>query len=185
MTSRRVLVFEFLGLSAFWIVLSGRTDPVFLAMGFVTTAAVTALTSRVVTGALATDKSPMPIRKVPLVAARTIAFVVWMAGRMLVSSLQIGRIAVSPQMALDPCEVRFRTPLRSPLARIVLTNAISLVPGTLTVDIDGDEIWVHALSAAQIDDLTSGALQNKVAGLFLDGPQPPVDLATVTREVVS
>ncbi|MCD9623051.1 Na+/H+ antiporter subunit E [Rhabdothermincola salaria] len=185
MTSRRITVALFLGLTAFWVVLSGRTDPLFLAMGLATTTIVTAVTARLVSSALAADKAPIPLSRVPLLVGRWVGFVLWMAGRILVSSVQIGVLAVRPRLSLAPCEVRFRTQLQSPLARTLLTNAISLVPGTITVDIDGDEIWVHALSPAQVGDLTSGRLQNKVAGLFLEGPQPPLDPSQISREAVS
>lgn len=185
MTSPRIAVALFVGLTTFWIVLSGRSDPLFIAMGVATTALVTGVTARVVSSALATDKPPMPLRRMPLVAVRWVAFIGWMGGRILVSSAQIAVLAVRPRLALSPCELRFRTELRSPLARTILTNAISLVPGTITVDIDGTEVWVHALSPAQVGDLTSGRLQNKVAGVFLEGPQPAVDPASITREVLS
>ena len=185
MTSPRIVVALFVGLTAFWVVLSGRSDPLFLVMGVATTALVTAVTARLVSSALATDKPPIPLRRMPLVALRWVGFVGWMGGRILVSSAQIAVLAARPRLALSPCEVRFRTELRSPLARTLLTNAISLVPGTITVDIDGAEVWVHALSPSQVGDLTSGRLQNKVAGLFLEEPQPPVDPASITQEVVS
>jgi hypothetical protein len=41
------------------------------------------------------------------------------------------------------------------------------------------------LSPAQVQDLVSGRLQNKIAGIFLEGPQPPLDLDLVTRGELS
>jgi len=183
MTNRRVVLLEFLGLWAFWVVLSARWDPLFVVTGLVSAAGVTVLTAPLVSAAIRGEKGPVPLRSLPLVTVRFVAFLGWMAGRMLLSSIQIAVTAVSPRLALDPCEIRFTTMLRSPLARTLLTNSISLVPGTLTIDIDGDEIWVHALTPTQVGDLTSGRLQNKIAGLFLDGPQPLVDPDDIHREV--
>jgi multicomponent Na+:H+ antiporter subunit E len=102
-----------------------------------------------------------------------------MGWRILVASVQLAVIVLSPRMPLQPCTVRFRTSLTRPLARATLSNAISLVPGTLTVDIDGDLIVVHALSPHQLDDLVSGRLQNKVAAMFFEAPQSAVDPATI------
>lgn len=180
MTRRRILVVQFVVLTGFWFALSGRTDPLFVVSGLATAAAVTALTHRITRSYLPAEYRPRRLRQLPSAAIRAIGFGVWMAGRILVASVQLASIALSPRMPLAPCTVRFRTELRRPLARTTLANAISLVPGTLTVDIDGDEILVHALSPRQVDDLVSGRLQNKVAALFLEAPQPAVDRAAIT-----
>ena len=39
--------------------------------------------------------------------------------------------------------VRITTSLRSDLGRLVLANSITLTPGTLSVDIDGETLLVH------------------------------------------
>ena len=178
---RRTSVVQAMTLFAFWFALSGRTDPLFLVTGAATAIGVTAITTRITSVCLRPDAETVPIHRIPLAIVRAIAFAGWMAGRILVASVQLTRIVLSPKMPLDPCTVRFRTELTSPLARTTLTNSISLVPGTLTVDIDGSEILVHALSPHQVDDLVTGRLQNKIAGIFLEGPQPPLDPTLIKR----
>ncbi|HSL75246.1 MAG TPA: Na+/H+ antiporter subunit E [Ilumatobacteraceae bacterium] len=182
---RRTTIVQAVSLFAFWFALSGRTEPLFLVTGAVAAVVVTALTSGIVGVCLRPDGDRVAIERVPLAVVRAVAFAVWMAGRILVASVQLARIVLSPRMPLDPCSVRFRTELHSPLARATLANSISLVPGTLTVDIDGQELLVHALSPAQVQDLVSGRLQNKIAGIFLEGPQPPLDLDLVNRGELS
>jgi multicomponent Na+:H+ antiporter subunit E len=182
---RRTTIVQAVSLFAFWFALSGRTEPLFLVTGAIAAIVVTALTSGIVGVCLRPDRDHVAIRRIPLAVARAGAFAIWMAGRILVASVQLARIVLSPTMPLDPCSVRFRTELHSPLARATLANSISLVPGTLTVDIEGQEILVHALSPAQVQDLVSGRLQNKIAGIFLEGPQPPLDLDLVTRGELS
>lgn len=178
MTARTTLV-KFVVLLGFWFALSGRTDTLFVVTGVVTAAVVSVVTRRITSSSLQPDGDRLSLRQVAGALVRAIGFAVWMAGRILVASVQLAVIALSPRMPLDPCTVRFRTDLRRPLARTTLANAISLVPGTLTVDIDGADIVVHALSPHQIDDLVSGRLQNKVAAVFLEAPQPPVDPASI------
>lgn len=178
---RRRDVVQAVSLFAFWFALSGRIEPLFLVTGAIAAVVVTALTSSIVAVCLRPDREHVAIRQIPLALMRAVGFAVWMAGRILVASVQLAMIVLSPSMPLDPCSVRFRTELRSPLARATLANSISLVPGTLTVDIEGQEILVHALSPAQVQDLVTGRLQNKIARIFLEGPQPPLDLALVDR----
>lgn len=180
---RRTTVVQAIALGAFWFALSGRTEPLFLVTGAISVIIVTVVTSPITAACLRPDADHVNIARLPLALVRAIGFAGWMVGRILVASVQLAKIVLTPQMPLDPCSVRFNTELRSPLARTTLTNSISLVPGTLTVDIDGDEILVHALSPHQIEDLVSGKLQNKVAGIFLEGPQPALDPQLINREL--
>lgn len=65
--------------------------------------------------------------------------------RMYVSSFKVlynvllGRI--------NPGIVHFRTRLKSDLARVILTNSITLTPGTITLDLNDDHLVVHWLDA--------------------------------------
>lgn len=178
---RRTTFVQAAVLFAFWFALSGRTDPLFLVTGAVAVVIVTLVTSPITAACMRPDADHVRIARLPVALVRAVAFAGWMAGRILVASVQLAKIALSPQMPLDPCSVRFHTELRSPLARTTLTNAISLVPGTLTVDIEGDDILVHALSPDQITDLVTGRLQNKVAAIFLEDAQPALDPNLIHR----
>jgi multicomponent Na+:H+ antiporter subunit E len=60
------------------------------------------------------------------------------------------------------------------VARVVLGNSITLTPGTLTVDIDGDEYLVHALTEGAARDLLQDRMQTRVAGLFIDTPDDTI-----------
>lgn len=182
MSIRRTTVVQFLVLFGFWYALSGRNDPLFLVTGAITAAVVTAVTHRIAGECLRPDVDHLPVAQLPLAIVRGIGFLGWMAGRIFVASLQLARLTLTPRMPLDPCTLRFRTELRSPLARTTLANAISLVPGTLTVDIRGNELEVHALAPSQADDLVSGELQNRIARVFLDQPQPGIDPSAIERE---
>lgn len=48
-----------------------------------------------------------------------------------------------PAMPIRPGIVKIRTTLRSEFARTLLANSITMTPGTITVDIIGDEIYIH------------------------------------------
>lgn len=48
---------------------------------------------------------------------------------------------------ISPRIVFFRTRLRSDLGRAALANAITLTPGTITLELDGDHLVVHWLNA--------------------------------------
>lgn len=62
------------------------------------------------------------------------------------ANISITRLVLSPDINVDPCLVRFRTPLKTTAARVALANSITLTPGTITVSLEGDEFLVHALN---------------------------------------
>lgn len=179
MNVRRTTVVQALLLFGFWLALSQRFEPLFVVTGAVTAVAVTAVTHRITGACLRHDAGHLPVFQIPGALLRGVTFSMWMGGRILMASVQLAIIALSPRMPLEPCTIRFRTQLRRPIARATLANCISLVPGTLTVDIEGTEFVVHALSPTQVDDLVSGELQNRIAAVFLEEEQPAVDRDTI------
>lgn len=175
----RTTVVQAIVLFGFWLALSQRADPLFIVTGAVTALVVTLVTHQIAGACLRHDVGHLPLGQIPLAALRAVTFAIWMAGRILVASVQLAVIALSRNMPLDPCTVRFTTELRRPIARATLANSISLVPGTLTVDIEGNELTVHALNPAQVEDIVTGRLQNKVARLFLEDEQPALDESNI------
>lgn len=59
---------------------------------------------------------------------------------------------------MRPRIVHFRTRLKYDFARVLLANAITLTPGTLTLDLDDDHLIVHWLSAKTTHSHYAGKL---------------------------
>ena len=51
-----------------------------------------------------------------------------------------------------PVLVSFKTPLKSEFARVALANSITLTPGTITVELEGDLFTVHCLDERFVCD---------------------------------
>lgn len=54
---------------------------------------------------------------------------------------------------MEPVIVKFRTHLKSELARVILANSITLTPGTITVALEEDEYTIHCLDASLAEGL--------------------------------
>lgn len=63
----------------------------------------------------------------------------------------------------NPGVVHFRTRIRADIARVALTNAITLTPGTITLDLDDDHLVVHWLNAETTHSRYAGEL---IAGAY-------------------
>ena len=68
-----------------------------------------------------------------------------------------------PDVPVRPGIVKVTTTLRSDMAKTFLANCISLTPGTLTLDIDGQDLYVHWLT---IDTDDAAARQARIVGRY-------------------
>ena len=66
------------------------------------------------------------------------------------------KLLFSEKNEIEPILVRFRTPLKSRVAKVVLANSITLTPGTITVSLEGDEFQVHCLDKTLAEGLSDG-----------------------------
>lgn len=63
----------------------------------------------------------------------------------ILGGLDVARRAFSPRLPLAPCVVRHPMQLSPGPARSLFMGMLSLMPGTLSVDLDGHDLAVHVL----------------------------------------
>lgn len=73
------------------------------------------------------------------------------AWKCLKSNIDVALRVLTPGLALRPGVVRIRTALRSDLARVILANSITLTPGTMTVELIEDTLYVHWIEIGSDD----------------------------------
>lgn len=71
------------------------------------------------------------------------------------SNIDVARRVLAPDLPIRPAVVRVRTGLTSDLGRLLLANSITLTPGTLTVDVEGDLLTIHWIDCPPGSDLES------------------------------
>ncbi len=59
------------------------------------------------------------------------------------ANLDVAVRVIHPDVPIRPGIVKVRTNLTDELAKTFLANSITLTPGTLTIDIDGQDLYVH------------------------------------------
>lgn len=59
------------------------------------------------------------------------------------ANIDVAYRVLHPAMPIKPGIVKVKTTLRSEFARMLLANSITMTPGTITVDIIGDEMYIH------------------------------------------
>ena len=93
----------------------------------------------------------------PRALAYGIAYVFVFLGELFKANIDVAFRVLKPQLPIRPGIVRVRTNLQSRLGRMLLANSITLTPGTITVDTDGDVFYVHWINVAgeDIEDATN------------------------------
>lgn len=157
---RRVAVDAVL-LSTMWLLLSGLFDLFHLSLGAISVILVLLINRR------------EEMRKddgFPIKMTRLLVYLAWLAKEMILSALHVARVVIAPRMPLDPVLIRFKSKQPNDLARVLLANSITLTPGTLTIDLSGDDFLVHSLTRNTADGVTNGVMQEKVAQMFVNEP---------------
>jgi len=158
----------FVALVVFWILLSGKFEPLFLSMGVVSALIVTRFGVPLLTEVLG---SPDDTPTVDLL--RLVGYIGWLLTRIPSAAIDVALSILVPSRSPLPGVVRFTTGLHSPAARTLLANSITLVPGTMTLSVDGGEFVVHALSPRATRDLASAEVQRRIARIFRAEPDAP------------
>jgi len=70
---------------------------------------------------------------------------------------------IHPLMPINPGIVRVKTKLKSEMGKAILANSITLTPGTFTVDIKGDMLYIHCINVKHTDIEKAS---EKIAGKF-------------------
>ncbi|ALO16323.1 Mrp complex subunit E1 [Salinivirga cyanobacteriivorans] len=81
----------------------------------------------------------------------TIVYLFVFVGELIKSNLDVARRVVSPALPIKPGIVEVKTSLQSPMARMILANSITLTPGTLTVDMQDDQLFIHWIEVKTAD----------------------------------
>lgn len=150
MASLRSHIALFASLLLLWVLLNGSLATEVLMVG-VAAALVISLLFR---HGLAVFSE---FRATPRAFITAIGYVFYFAKELVKSNLNLARIVLSPTLPLTPGIVRVRTKLKSPMGRLLLANSITLTPGTLTVDVEDEWLYIHwvTVESADIDDATA------------------------------
>ena len=71
---------------------------------------------------------------------------------LIVSNLQIAKRVLSRDMHLAPAIVAVKTELKSDWKKLLLANSITLTPGTLTLDIKEDTLYIHVIECKDMNE---------------------------------
>ncbi len=140
----------YLLLFALWLLLNGKFTLEICAFGIVIVVLLAVL-SFVLFG-YTPKKEWRLYTKLPLFLAY-IAVLVW---EVLKANAILIKIILHKKRKVTPALVTFHVDFRTEFARYMLANSITLTPGTITVETDGNEFTVHCLDEKMIEGAETG-----------------------------
>ena len=72
------------------------------------------------------------------------------------ANINMLRYVYAPRIEINPGIVKMKTSLKTPVGSLHMLNPIALTPGSLVIDMDGDDLFVHCLDlqAVETDEAT-------------------------------
>ena len=156
----RALIFSLLLIT--WIILSGIIDEFHVGLGILSCVLVTWLSSDL----LFSDRSLSFYSRLKQ-ASRVPLYLSWLLWQIVLANIHVLKISFSPRVReqIQPQLVRFRSGLKSDFEKYVLAQSITLTPGTVTLQIEGDVFLVHAISDVAAKGLM-GSMADRVRHIF-------------------
>lgn len=140
-----------------WAVLSGKLDALHFGVGVLGALFIAASFYSSRSGGSRSQSFPL---------LRFLCFAPWLMWQIFVSNLRIAWLVLNFGKKIEPSFVRACPEMTDPRALTLLGCSITLTPGTLTVDIDENEMLIHALDAASADDIRAGTMTRRVSDVF-------------------
>ena len=144
----RVVLFSTLLL--FWVMLNGTLAVDSLIIGVLVSLSITILFCSGLS--FFTE-----FRATPQAFVAGIFYYIYFFKELIKANFRLAAIVLSPSLPIKPGIVKVRTKLKSKMGRLMLANSITLTPGTLTMEIDGEWIYVHCVTveSTDIDEATA------------------------------
>ena len=126
-------------LASCWVFLTGSFEALNYLFGFALGYIVIALIQDHVSS----------LRGYPMRLPRLLAFSCYFIGKLVQSNIEVALDIITPIWRMRPGVVKFQTSVNNDVEMTLLTNLISLTPGTLVLDISEDRstLFVHAMFA--------------------------------------
>ncbi|CAA6803523.1 MAG: Cation transporter [uncultured Thiotrichaceae bacterium] len=153
------ITFIIISLTVFWLLLSGFWDNgLLLALGAVSVALVGYLTWQI--------ERQHPTMLSTRILLLLPVFLVWLIGEIIKANIDVlKRIWFSGRYPVEPIMKSLPMSQKGALGKTIYANAITLTPGTVSVDVVGDRVLVHAVSAEGIAGLEEGEMDRRVTAL--------------------
>ena len=144
-------------LGAVWLLWSGHYTPLIISLGAISLAMVMGIALRM----KIVDDEGAPVH-LPL---RLVGYLPWLFWEIAKANVDVALCILRPGLPISPRVLEVRSGQHTDVGRVIYANSITLTPGTVSIDTDGDAITVHALTAAAAAGVLNGEMDRRVSRL--------------------
>lgn len=141
-------------LLVFWLLLSGHYTTFLITIGILTCIGILALAQHM----KVVDEESHPIQ----LALPALTYWPWLVFEIAKSTWSVTRIILDPKLPISPTLVKLKASQKTRIGVGVYANSITLTPGTISIDVEGNDITVHAITRDSAADVAEGAMDRRV-----------------------
>lgn len=130
----------FVLLMIFWLLISGSLSWQHLVMGFFLVSLLTLFWNQLSIDEVGETKISWRQLKI------FTRYSLFLAFEILRANFIVAKIVLDPKLPISPGLIVLRLTLKKDLPRVFYSNSITLTPGTITVDLEGDRLLVHGMT---------------------------------------
>jgi len=142
----------------FWLVNSGHYSALIMGFGVLSIILVVYLTKRMDV----VDHEAQPIH---LFKGQLPAYYFWLGGKIIASNIDVVRHIWRGKNSISPCSKWIPLNQKTDMGKVIYANSLTLTPGTIAMDLNDDEIYVHALTADSMNEALGGEMGRRVSHL--------------------
>ena len=143
-----------LALFLLWLGLSGHFEPLLLLIGLASTVLAVFLAKRMEV----LDHESHPIH----LTGRLFRFWAYLSREVVLANIDVIKRILTPGKSISPQLVKLPLPQQTDLGKVIYANSITLTPGTVSIDLEGDTIIVHALDEESAAGVLTGEMDRRV-----------------------
>ena len=144
-------------LTVFWLANTGHYTVLMLSLGVISIMLVVFIARRMDV----VDEEAQPLQlslKIP-------GYFAWLTKEIILSNLLVVKHIWLGNKSISPVFATITASQKTVIGRVVYANSITLTPGTVTVNLEGDKFLVHALLRESITELESGEMDRRITQL--------------------
>ena len=142
--------------SILWLIFSGVYEPLTLSFGVASVLIVTAIIS--ILKMSADSDGRFSYRNF------FIFYLPWLLKEIVVSGIKTSSNVLGFKKFKSHAK-KIKASQKTQLATVIYANSITLTPGTLTIEVDRDDLFVHALCDSSLTELEIGEMDKRVREL--------------------
>lgn len=151
---------------AIWLMFSGHYTPLLIGLGIASVLLSVWISLRM--EVVYYEGNPIAI------SFAAIGYFPWLIWEIIKSNIDVAKRILSPSLPINPRVFRVTASQRTAVGRTIYANSITLTPGTVTIQVRGNEFEVHALTSDTEESLRTGKMDARVARMERPSPAAPL-----------